>query len=234
MDKIISEGQSAFIKGRNINETILMVNEVIHAMKIHKIDGLIVKLDFSEAYDYVDWSCLLHVTQCANFSNKWINWIREIPKSTKLSVLVNGSPTEEFSPLRGIRQGDPLAPYLFPLLGEILSKLISKAIATGVFNDINFDFHDGQIFHAQYADDTILFIKNDDHSIKGLKKVLLLFQVITGLSINFNKSMVYHVSNDKDCVARGTTILGCQLGLLPFKYLGDWVWKQNHVCIENL
>lgn len=167
MDKIISKGQSAFIKGRNINETILMVNEVIHAMKIHKIDGFIVKLNFSKAHNSVDWSCLLHVMQCVNFSNKQINWIRDILKSTKLSVLFNGSPNEEFSPLGGIRQGDPLDPYLFLLLGEILSKLINKAIANGVFSGINFDFHDSQISHSQYADDTILCIKNDDHSIKG-------------------------------------------------------------------
>lgn len=230
MSKLVSEEQTAFIKGRNINESIFIVNEVVHAMKIHKIEGLIVKLDFSKAYDSIDWSCLLHTLQCMNFNKKWIQLIRAILHTTRISVLVNGSPTEEFSPIRGIRQGDPLAPYLFLFIGEILSKLVNKAIDKGVLQGINFDFHDRHISYCQYADDTILFIKNEEHSIKGLKKVLLLFQAITGLSINFRKSVVYHVSNDKEIVVKGTTILGCQSGTVPFKYLGDWVGLERKSC----
>lgn len=61
LSNIISEEQTAFIKGRNINESSFLVNEVIHAMKISKSDGLIVKLDFSKAYDSIDWSCMLHI-----------------------------------------------------------------------------------------------------------------------------------------------------------------------------
>lgn len=98
-----------------------------------------------------------------------------------------------------------------------------------MFQGIKFDFYDRQISHFQYDDDTILFIKNEDHSIKGLKKVLLLFQVIAGLSINFNKSVIYYVSNDRDYIVKGTTILRCQSGLLPFKYLGVWVGLEKNL-----
>lgn len=230
LGNLISEEQTAFVKGRNINESIFMVNEVIHAMKTQGIDGLILKIDFSKAYDTVDWSCLLHVMECVNMNQHWINWIRVILETTKMSILINGSPTEEFSPKRGIRQGDPLAPYMFLLIGEVLSRLIDRAVSTGACQGINFKFHNRTISHFQYADDTVLFIQNSKKAIRGMKRVLLLFQSITGLAINFNKSLVYHTSNDRDCLKACIKILGCQPGSIPFKYLGDWVGLNVKPC----
>lgn len=138
------------------------------------------KIDFLKTYDSIAWGCLLHIMKCVNFNQKWINWISAILKSTKLSILVNGSPTEEFSPLKGIRQGDPLAFYLFLHIGEVLSKLINKALAYGVIQGIKFDFHVHVISHFQYADDTILFIKNEEQSIFGLKKYCFCFKLLQG------------------------------------------------------
>lgn len=166
-------------------------------MKIKKVDGIIIKWHFSKAYDFIDWNCLFHVMECVNLSKTWINWIRAILNTTKMSILVNGSPTEEFSPVRGIKQGDLLAPFLCLLIGEILRKLISKATDRGIFEGINFDFHEDPISHFPYTDNTIQFIKNNSHSIRGLKKVLVLFQVITGLAKIFDQRMIYHVSNDR-------------------------------------
>lgn len=105
-----------------------MVNETIHSMSTHRIDGIILKLDFSKAYDSIDWSCLLHVMRCINLGVKWMSWMEAILSTMKLSILVNGSPTSEFSPIRGVRQGDSIAPYLFLLIGEVLSKLLNKAM----------------------------------------------------------------------------------------------------------
>lgn len=98
LSKIISETQTAFVKGRNITESILMVDEIIHSMRVSKIDGLIVKLDFSKAYDSVDWSCLLHAMSCLKFGDKWISWIKVLLYSVRTLIMVNGSPTEEFTP----------------------------------------------------------------------------------------------------------------------------------------
>lgn len=185
------------------------------------MDGLIVKLDFSKAYDTIDWSCPLHVMECMRLNRTWINWIKVLLETTKMSVLVNGSPTDEFSPQRGIRQGDPLALYLFLMVGEFPSILICKASNIGVCRGISFDFHQNPISFFQYADDTILFIENEDHYIRGMKKVLRLFQAITSLSINFNKSVIYHPSNDNNLIEKGIEILGCQAGKISFIYLGD-------------
>lgn len=76
----------------------MLVNEVIHTMKFQRVDGLIVKLDFTNAYDSIDWDCLLHIMACVNLNKKWIIRISKILSTTRISVLVNGSPTKEFSP----------------------------------------------------------------------------------------------------------------------------------------
>lgn len=140
-----------------------------------------------------------------------------------MSILVNGSPTDEFTPKRGIRQGDPLAPYLFLLIGEVLSKLIIRAQEKGLISGVKFPFHSSPITHFQYADDTILLVENKELYIRNIKKILLLFQAITSLSINFNKSKVYHTYNDSSVIRNGQEILECQFGKLSFKYLGAWV-----------
>lgn len=82
LGKIILEDQTAFLKGRNIGESIFMINEVIHAMKEHKMDGIILKLDFSKAYDSIDWSCIYQVIECINLGSKWKIWIKKILEST--------------------------------------------------------------------------------------------------------------------------------------------------------
>lgn len=156
--------------------------------------------------------------------------MKEILVSIRMSIMVNGSPTKEFSPRRGLRQGDPVAPYLFLIVGEVLSKLIDRAKERGQYSGIKFPFQKDSITHFQYADDTILFVENDARSIRKLKTILLLFQVITGLSINFDKSHVYHVSNDTDKVKEGLEILGCKSDRIPFKYLGTWVGQDKKSC----
>lgn len=69
-----------------LTKVFFLVNEVIHAMKIHNTDGLIIKIDFSKAYDSIDWSCLIHVMECMRFDKKWIKWITIILETTKMSI----------------------------------------------------------------------------------------------------------------------------------------------------
>lgn len=122
------------------------------------------------------------------FEEKWTSWLSSIFTSIRISVLVNGSPSKEFSPRRGLRQGDPLALYLFLLVSEALHVLLDLALEKKLFEGVTFRDNRKAISHLQYADDTILFIKVDTSSIMGVKKVLLLFQTMSGLSINFGKS----------------------------------------------
>lgn len=205
-----------------------MVNEAI--LKVEKTDGLIVKLDFSKAYDSIDLSCLLHILDCINMGKKWTSWIRAILSSSKISVLVNGSPIAEFSPCKGVRQGDPLAPYLFLLIGEVLSKLITRSMDEGVIKGIKFPFHHSPISHFQYADDSILSLKIERALHRELSKCFCYFQSITGLLVNFSKSKIYHSTNDALSIESVAQLLGCQSRSLPFNYQGDWVGLEYKSC----
>ncbi|KAJ9565840.1 hypothetical protein OSB04_001806 [Centaurea solstitialis] len=128
MGKIISNEQSAFIKGRSILDGVLVANETVAYLKRSKRKGLIFKVDFEKAYDSVNWGFLLDVLEKMGFGVKWRKWVGTCLKTARVSILVNGSPTEEFLMEKGIRQGDPLAPFLFLVVAEGLHILVEEAI----------------------------------------------------------------------------------------------------------
>lgn len=193
---------------------------------------MIFKMDFLKAYDSINWKCLVHIVRCMNLGERWCRWIEQILVTSKISILVNGSPSQEFSPRRGIRQGDPLAPYLFLLIGEVLNRLLEKAQDLDIIRGFKPKFADEYINIIQYADDVIFFSWNNPQYLYGLKKVLLLFQVITGLAINFNKSCMYHATNNLDKIREGSTILNCQTGTVHFLYLGSLVGMKENSMVH--
>lgn len=139
---------------------------------------------------------------------------------TKISVLVNGSASNEFKPKRGLRQGDPLSPLFFNLVGEVLAKLLHVAKQIGIFQGILLPNSEDPISHLQFDDDVILFINNDSKSVKGVKRVLQCFELLSGLSINFQKSNLYGFSKDHSILNEWANILCCSMEKGTFKYLG--------------
>ncbi|KAL4573100.1 hypothetical protein LXL04_019893 [Taraxacum kok-saghyz] len=132
IDSVVSKEQSAFIKGRQILDGPLVVNEVINWYKKKKKLKLL-KIDFEKAYDSVSWSFLDQVMGCLKFPTRWRGWIRACLHSSRSSVLVNESPSKEFRLYRGLRQGDPLSPFLFILVMEGLHVAMKDAMAAGFF-----------------------------------------------------------------------------------------------------
>lgn len=129
---IVSEEQFGFVKGRTISKSVVIVKEIVHSMHRREVEGLILKIDFEKAFDSVKWSFLFEVLQEFGFGKKWKSWLEAIFKSARLSVLINGSPSKEFSIGRGLRQGDPLSPLLFILVGEVLHLLLEKSYVVSV------------------------------------------------------------------------------------------------------
>lgn len=124
LPKIIDNTQSAFIKGRGLLDSILVANEIVEEYRQKKKRLAIVKVDYEKAYDSVNWDFLYHMMDRMGFYDRWINWVKECLGSSSVSVLVNGSPTNEFTPTRGLRQRDPMAPFLFLIVVEGLAGLV--------------------------------------------------------------------------------------------------------------
>ncbi|RVX12604.1 Transposon TX1 uncharacterized 149 kDa protein [Vitis vinifera] len=127
--KVVSKAQNAFVQGRQILDAVLVANEVLDSVLKNKEEAVMCKLDIEKAYDHVEWSFLFSVMRKMGFGEKWIRWMKWCISTVSFSVLVNGSSSGFFQSSRGLRQGDPLSPYLFVLVMEAFSSLLRKAVA---------------------------------------------------------------------------------------------------------
>ncbi|GJW78508.1 putative RNA-directed DNA polymerase, eukaryota, reverse transcriptase zinc-binding domain protein [Tanacetum coccineum] len=126
IDKLVSPTQSTFISGRQILDGPLMVSEIIDWYKKRNKRLMIFKVDFEKAFDSVSWNYLDYILSQMGFGNLWRSLIRACLNSSCTSILVNGSPTPEFSLERGLRQRDPLSPFLFILIMEGLHLILEN------------------------------------------------------------------------------------------------------------
>ncbi|KAL9664080.1 hypothetical protein QQ045_019477 [Rhodiola kirilowii] len=217
---LISANQSAFIANRSILDGIMVTNELIHALKIEKRAALIIKLDFRKAYDSVSWQYLRLIQRCMGFGNTWRKWMEECYSSVTMAVLINGSPSKEFTLERGLRQGDPLSPFLFLLAAEGFSRILNRASEAGFFEGVEWMKGGERLSHLQFADDTILFCKAELGEVQRLKRILKIFEGCSGLKINYSKSMCFGLGLKEEETQSFAKQLNCPVGRLPMNYLG--------------
>eukprot|EP00253_Pinus_taeda_P015037 PITA_15037 len=127
---IISPEQSGYVEGRQILDGIILTHEIIHSLKQSRKPGMLLKIDLSKAFDSISWEYMQKVLHAFGFDNAWIRWVRGLISSAFFSILINGIPTSTFQASRGIRQGDPLSPFLFIIMAEGLGRCIKNAIHT--------------------------------------------------------------------------------------------------------
>ncbi|CAL0325442.1 unnamed protein product [Lupinus luteus] len=218
---VISDCQTAFIKDRYILDGVIIANEIIDEAS-RKKDGncFIFKVDFEKAYDSVNWGFLLYMMDRMGFCPTWRNWIMSCLQSNSVSVLVNGSPTSEFSMCRGLRQGDSIAPFLFLIVAEGLAGIMRSAVSKKIFKGYSVDRDEVVISHLQYADDTLLIGENSVDNITALKSILKCFEMTSGLRINCHKSSFIGIKPRRGFVQMAVTKLLCSVGSIPFKFLG--------------
>ncbi|GAU25874.1 hypothetical protein TSUD_164150 [Trifolium subterraneum] len=171
-------------------------------------------------------SCLnLFLQNEANIQNTnttlWRKWIKECVCTATASVLVNGSPTDEFPLERGLRQGDILSPFLFLLAVEGLHVLMEAMETHNLFYGYMVDKGTPiSVSHLQFADDTLLMGTKSWVNVRALRAVLVLFETMSGLKVNFNKSMLVGVNIPDSWLGEAASALGCRVGNIPFLYLG--------------
>ena len=175
MDSLITPFQNAFIKGRNISDNILLAHEIFYFLRKRKrrkkFYGAL-KIDMTKAYDRVDWKFLKAVLISMNFSQNWVKWILQSVTTVQYTLLVNGSLSQTFKPKKGLRQGDPLSPYLFLLCANVLSLALIQAEQHKKIQGIRVGRNGCTSTNLLFVDDSLLFFRKDSNSIDNIQCVL--------------------------------------------------------------
>ena len=150
-----------------------------------------IKLDLQKAYDRVNWKFIQAVLLHFGFNDTFTNWIISCISSVSFEVLVNGGKSERFMPSRGLRQGDPLSPYLFILGQEVLSRMLDHELRLKKISGIKTSISGPTITHVMYADDIVLFSKASGKDAASLNRVLEKYCSWSGQALNRNKSGVF-------------------------------------------
>jgi exonuclease III len=219
LGKLISNVQSAFLPNRQILDGVMIVNELIDLAKRRKDKCLLFKVDFERAYDTVNWQFLDYMMRRMGFVEGWRKWISACVFNSSMSVLVNGSPTSDFNVGKGLRQGDPLSPFLFLIVVEGLSGLMRKAAENNLFH--GYKVSDNIMFHSlQFADDTILVGEGNWDNLWTIKTILRSFEMVSGLKVNFFKSKLYGINIKENFLRASSSFLHCAVESIPFRFLG--------------
>jgi hypothetical protein len=134
--------------------------------------------------------------------------------------LANGEESSTFKTGKGLRQGDALSLLLFNLVADVLTKMLAKASREDLVTGLLEQFRPGGVLTLQYAYDIVLFSAADNDSLRNLKCVLMLFEQVCGMRINFHKSEFIPMNLCEERAHEIAHILSCPRGSFPFKYLG--------------
>eukprot|EP00253_Pinus_taeda_P016465 PITA_16465 len=142
----VSGEQSDYLEGRQILDNIIQAQEVVHSLTSKKQAGMIMQLDIAKAYDKVNWVYLKKMLISFGFDHNWVRWVMTLVTASSFSILVNGSPSEIFSPSRGLRQGYPLSPFLFIIMMEGLGRARKQAQTLGKIKGMEVNLSKSKIF----------------------------------------------------------------------------------------
>lgn len=220
LPRIISENQSAFVKGRLLMENMLLASELVKDYHSDMVSSrCVMKIDISKAFESVQWMFVLKSLSALGFPEKSIHWIRICITSPSFSVQVNGDLAGYFQSTRGLRQGCSLSPYLFVLCMNVLSRKIDRAVP-----ERKFKFHPGcqnlSLTHLCFADDLMVFVEGSKRSIEGALSVFDEFEVWHGLRISLEKSTIYMAGVPEVEKRNILSNFPFAEGDLPVRYLG--------------
>ncbi|GJT17758.1 hypothetical protein Tco_0876464 [Tanacetum coccineum] len=219
--EVVSENQSAFVLGRRISDNILITQELMHNYHLDRgPPRCAFKVDIQNAYDTVDWRFLGHILKCFGFHPVMIQWIMACVTSTSFSISINGDIHGFFKGKRGLRQGDPLYPYLFTLVMEILTLILQRRVRMSDSFRYHKQCEELKIINVCSADDLFLFARGDVASAMVIMESLNEFQHVSGLIPSIPKSMALFCNVVNRVKVGILSIMSFSESVLPVKYLG--------------
>ncbi|EEE59033.1 hypothetical protein OsJ_10782 [Oryza sativa Japonica Group] len=221
---IISVTQSAFIPERLITDNALIAFECIHHIQKETSAGkqfCAYKLDLAKAYDRVDWDFLRGALTKVGFCSTWVEWVMACVTTVKYSVSFNGNLLEPFSPSRGLRQGDPLSPYLFLFVADGLSTILSQDVQAGRLEELKVCRRAPGVSHLLFADDSLLFFRACPQQASVVRQALALYQRCTGQLLSSSKcSLLASAHCPTDVLEDIKIVLQVETSTFESKYLG--------------
>ena len=221
LPSFINEAQSAFIQGRHIGDNILMAQELVRGYHLSSSSpNCALKIDIMKAFDSVRWDFLWDSLLLLGFPLVFIGWIRSCVSSAKYSVAINGELNGFFEGRKGLRQGDPISPYLFVICMDIFSRIIERKIKDSSSFKYHWRCRKSKLSHLCFADDLMIFCRGELNSIKVIKDSLDTFSSLSGLTPNKSKCSIFIAGDSVQLKRDIASLLGFPLGSLPIKYLG--------------
>lgn len=150
-----------------------------------------VKTDKNKAYYRLEWSFIRRVFERQGFDDRWTNWVIECTSALSYSFMLGNEVVGSVIPERGIRQGDPLSPYIFILCAKVFSGMCSKAQRDGLLTRVRVSNQSPKFNHLLFADDTMFFTKTNDQCCSTLLHILSDYELASGQKINTEKSSIF-------------------------------------------
>ena len=198
LPKLITPWQATSIPGRNIQDNSIIAHKIFHTLHQKRTGSFglaALNINLEKAFDKVEWSFLLSIFKQFGFSEKWIQMINQCISIPSYSILINGSPEGFFTSSRGIRQGDPISPFLFILFTDVLSRLFLQKETNGSLQGIKIARNCPPISHLMFVDDLVVFSHANQDDLQEIQSCLSQFQTWSGLSINMRKLAITFSKN---------------------------------------
>lgn len=220
LPSLIVPNQTAFVKDRLMVENTVLAAELVHGY--HKRKGpkrITIKVDIAKAFDTLSWEFLFNCLQGLQLPEVLLKRLKACICSPSFMIGYNGSVQGYFKGRRGLRQGDPLSPYLFVIAMNVLSIMLNKAA-----HDLKFNYHSkcssSKLTHLCFADDLLIFIDGSLESVQNVLQILREFELRSGLAVSVEKSSFFAsglTQQELDVIKVST---GMPHGQLPVRYLG--------------
>ncbi|XP_050231744.1 uncharacterized protein LOC126680640 [Mercurialis annua] len=224
MPKIISENQSAFVENRLITDNFLIAYEIGHYLRCKRRgkNGMAaLKIDMSKAYDRVRWDFVEFMLKKFGFCDEWVKMSMFCISSVTYTSIGDCTSMDPIIPSRGLRQGDPLSPYLFIICAEGLSLLLSHEEVAGNLHGAVICRGAPSISHLFFADDCFLFFRASLEEMNVVKRVLDNYEKLSGQKVNFNKSNIMYSANvEREDRVRINSVMNVAETSDSNKYLG--------------